>query len=205
MAFWNYREELSMADKLTRSYYELLRDELDYFLIQYALIDSYRKICQSERTVPFVEKREMKPRARIPDREYECQNAFLVMFVENTIPTEHKKYIRFFDDNRTQKQNLLRSKSLQLADNFDRNWKYLESIHFSNFLKSLLPVDYALLIQTRPGHRQQESVRLVPFSCARRLAHRSRCRRSGPPSAVYIQRYLREGRQGRRANPEEVF
>lgn len=163
MASWNYREELSMTDKLTRSYYELLRDELDYLLIQYALIDSYEKFVSQREPYPFVEKREMKPRARIPDREYECQNAFLVLFVENSIPAEHKKYIRFFDDNRTQKQNLLRSKSLQLADNFDRNWKYLESIHFSSFLKSLLPVDYALLIQRDPATANKNRYALSHF------------------------------------------
>lgn len=163
MAFWNYREELSMADKLTRSYYELLRDELDYFLIQHALIDSYQKFTNQKEAYPFVEKREMKPRARIPDREYESQNAFLVLFVENSIPTEHKKYIRFFNDNKTQKQNLLRSKSLQLADNFDRNWKYLESIHFSNLLKSLLPVDYALLIQKDPATANKNRYALSHF------------------------------------------
>ena len=163
MAFWNYREELSMADKLTRSYYELLRDELDYSLIQYALIDSYHKFISQKEPYPFVEKREMKPRARIPDREYECQNAFLVLFVENNIPAEHKKYIRFFNDNKTQKQNLLRSKSLKLAHNFDRNWKYLESIHFSNFLKSLLPVDYALLIQRDPATANKNRYALSHF------------------------------------------
>ena len=119
-----------MADKLTRSYYELLRDELDYFLIQHALIDSYHKFVSQKEPYPFVEKREMKPRARVPDREYECQNAFLVLFVENSIPAEHKKYIRFFNDNKTQKQNLLRSKSLKLANNFDRNWKYLSRYTF---------------------------------------------------------------------------
>ncbi len=150
MAFWNYREELSMADKLRRSYYELLRDDLDYQLIQHALVDSYKQFVSQKMPYPFVEKREMKPRARIPDREYECQNAFLVIFMEDTIPAEHKKYIRFFDDFKTQKQNLLRSKSLELAENFDRNWKFLESIHFANFLKALLPMDYALLIQRDP-------------------------------------------------------
>lgn len=163
MAFWNYREELSMADKLRRSYYELLRDELDYFLIQHALLDSHDRFAQQKEPYPFVEKREMKPRARIPDQEYECQNAFLVLFVEDSIPAEHKKYIRFFDDNKSTKQNLLRSNSLKLADNFDRNWKYLESVHFSNFLKSVLPVDYALLIQRDPATSNKNRYALSHF------------------------------------------
>ena len=147
MAFWNYREELSQADRIRRSYYELLRDELDHFLLQYALIDSYHNFTSQQIEFPFVEKRELKPRARIPDLEYETQNAFLVIFVEDVVPNEHKKYIRFFDVNKTTKTNLMKFKTLSLAQKFDRNWKYLESIHFRNFIKVLLPVDYALLIQ----------------------------------------------------------
>jgi hypothetical protein len=151
LAFWNYREELSQADRIRRSYYELLRDELDHFLLQYALIDSYQNFVVRQIPFPFVEKRELKPRARIPDQEYESLNAFLVIFMEDIIPSEHKKYIRFFNVNKTTKSNLLKLKTLSLSQKFDRTWKYLESIHFYNFIKSLLPVDYALLIQRDPA------------------------------------------------------
>jgi len=151
LAFWNYREELSQADRIRRSYYEILRDELDHFLLQYALIDSYQNFVVRQIPFPFVEKRELKPRARIPDQEYESLNAFLVIFVEDIVPSEHKKYIRFFDVNKATKGNLLKLKTLSLSQKFDRTWKYLESIHFYNFIKSLLPVDYALLIQRDPA------------------------------------------------------
>ena len=46
---------------------------------------------------------------------------------------------------------MLRFKTLSLSHKFDRNWKYLETVHFRNFLKILLPVDYALLIQRDPA------------------------------------------------------
>ena len=151
MAFWKYREELSQQDRLRRSYYELLRDDLDQLLLQYALIESYQNFLDRQIRFPFVEKRELKPRARIPDQEYESQNTFLIIFVEDIVTGEHKKYIRFFDDNKTTKANLLRFKTLSLSHKFDRNWKYLETVHFRNFLKTLLPVDYALLIQRDPS------------------------------------------------------
>ncbi len=163
MAFWSVREELSQADRLRRSYYELLRDELDQFMLQYALIDSYANFCCRDSKYPFVEKRELKPRARIPDVEYECQNAFIVMFVEDTIPDAYKKYIRFFDVNKTTKTNLLQSKTLPLERTFDRTQKYLESVHFLNFLKILLPVDYALLIQRDPASRARSRYALSHF------------------------------------------
>ena len=101
LAFWKYREELSQTDRIRRSYYELLRDELDQFLLQYALIDSYQNFASQQLPFPFVEKRELKPRARIPDMEYESQNAFLVVFDEDYVSDQHKQYIRIFDDNKT--------------------------------------------------------------------------------------------------------
>ncbi|QTA84368.1 hypothetical protein [Desulfonema magnum] len=162
-SYWNIREVLSQKDRLKRSYYELLRDELDEFMIQYGLIDSYNNFCNKEISYPFVEKRELKPRALLPDVEYECQNAFLVIFIEDTIPDTHKKYIRFFDVNKTTKTNLLRSKTLPLSDEFERYQKYLESAHFFNFLKTLLPVDYALLIQRDPATQTRDRYCLSHF------------------------------------------
>jgi hypothetical protein len=163
VAHWKYREELSHVEKLRRSYYELLRDELDQFLLQHALIDSYENFSAHHISFPFVEKREMKPRGRIPDREYETQNAFLVIFVEDAVLPEHKKYIRYFDVNKTTKQNLLRFKTISLSEKFDRNWKYLESIYFRSFLKIMLPVDYALLIQGDSSSRTKNRYGLTHF------------------------------------------
>lgn len=163
MAFWNFREELSQANRLRRSYYEMLRDDLDQFMIQYALCDSYARFNEKKQSYPYVEKRELKPRARIPIMEYECQRAFLVLFVEDTIPEKSKKYIRFLDVNRTTKTNLLHSGSLPLADNFDRTQKLFESAHFYNFLEELLPIDYALLIQRDPTSRKKDRYSLTHY------------------------------------------
>lgn len=163
LAFWTVREALSQANRLRRSYYELLRDELDQFMVSYALIDSYKNFLNKSIPYPFVEKRELKPRARIPDVEYEYQNAFIVIFLEDTIPAVHKKYIRFFDVNKTTKTNLLHSKTLLLSDDFDRNQKYLDSVHFYNFIRTLLPVDYGLLIQRTPGIKKRDRYSLSHF------------------------------------------
>jgi len=163
VTFWRFREELGLEDRLRRSYYELLRDELDQHMIQCGLMDSYANFRASKKPYPYVEKRELKPRARIPDMEYECQNVFLVIFLEDTIASEHKKYIRFFDQNKTIKSNLLRSETLPLAEPYDRSQKYLDSVHFNDFLKGLLPVDYALLIQRDPSAQAQNRYGLTHF------------------------------------------
>jgi hypothetical protein len=163
MAFWRDRNELSLVNRLRRSYYELLRDELDQYLLKYALIDSYANFTTHKEAYPFVEKRELKPRARIPDLEYDCQNAFLVIFVEDSLPSSNKKFIRFYDLNRTTKRNLLRSKSLRLSRSFDRSIKFADAVHFDEFLYSLLPVDYALLIQRQPASHGKERYSLSHF------------------------------------------
>ena len=163
MAFWSVREELSLANRLRRSYYEMLRDELDQFVLKYALIDSYDRFKAQQIPYPFVEKRELKPRARIPINEYESQNAFLVIFIEDSVPAIHKKYIRFFDVNRTTKSNLVQAGHLPMADKFDRTQKYMESAHFFDFLKDLLPVDYALLIQRDSSSAARNRYSLTHF------------------------------------------
>ncbi len=163
MPFWNVREELSQKERLRRSYYELLRDDLDQFMAQYALIDSYNNFSKNKIVYPFVEKRELKPRARIPDLEYEHHNSFLVIFSEETIPSAHKKYIRFFDANKTTKINLLQSETLPLSDKFGRDQKFMESVHFNNFIKILLPIDYALLIQRDPASKAKNRYTLSHF------------------------------------------
>jgi hypothetical protein len=163
LAFWCVREELSQKNRLRRSYYELLRDELDQQMLQYALIDSYNQFILKNIPYPFVEKRELKPRARIPAVEYECQNAFLVIFLEDSIPAIHKKYIRFFQTNKTIKANLLRYETLPLSGKFDRSQKYLESPHFNDLMEILLPVDYALLIQRDAASKKKDRFSLSHF------------------------------------------
>lgn len=151
MTHWHFREELSRHDKIRRLVYETLRDELDQYLIEYGLVESYHQFVSKDLAYPFVERRELKPRARIPDVEYECHNRFLVIFVEDLIPSAYKKYIRFFDDNKVTKENLMRSRTIRFSKKFFRNIKIFETSYFSDFLKGLLPADYALLIQRDPA------------------------------------------------------
>jgi len=160
---WGFREQLSQAEKLRRSYYELLRDDLDQFILKHALIESYQNFKDQGIAYPFVEQRELKPKARIPNIEYEAQNSFLVMFVEDTVPRVHKKYIRYFDDNRITKKNLLKAGSLPLNGTYDRSQKYFESVYFNDLIEHLLPVDYALLIQRDSASKKKDRYMLSHF------------------------------------------
>ncbi len=163
MNHWGFREILSRQDRLRRSIYEIIRDELEGYLIGFGLMESYKNFVNQGTPYPFVEKRELKPRARIPDVEYELHNRFLVIFVEDRIPNAYKKYIRFFDDNKVTKENLMRSETVQFSKKYFRNIKYFESTHFSDFLKAILPVDYALLIRREPTIKARNRYSLSHF------------------------------------------
>lgn len=141
------RDALSRAEKLNRSYYYVLRDELDQFVLKYALIDSYHNFLQKNEPYPFVKTKELKPRARIPSLEFEAQNSFLILFLENSLDASHKKYIRYFDLNKTTKTNLLKHKEFPTVKEFQRNIKNFDCPGFFGFVESLMPIDYALLIQ----------------------------------------------------------
>lgn len=145
-----HRDCLSREERLKRSFYEVLRDELDQFVLGYSLVGSYNNFLRLRTPYPFVELRELKPRARIPSVEFDAQNSFLIIFCEDSIDKKHKKYIRYFDVNKTTKSNLLKHKYFPNIENFDRNLKFFDTTDFFSLLRSLLPIDYALLIQKVP-------------------------------------------------------
>ncbi|MCK5164325.1 MAG: hypothetical protein KAQ72_11430, partial [Desulfobacula sp.] len=147
MIFCKHRDCLGREERLRRSYYEVLRDELDQFVLGYSLVGSYNNFLRLRAPYPFVELRELKPRARIPSVEFDAQNSFLIIFSEDFIHKKHKKYIRYFDANKTTKNNLLKHKYFPNVENFNRNLKFFETSDFFSLLRSLLPIDYALLIQ----------------------------------------------------------
>ncbi|MBU0465400.1 MAG: hypothetical protein KKE12_17670 [Proteobacteria bacterium] len=147
MIFCKHRDCLSREERLRRSYYEVLRDELDQFVLRYSLVESYNNFLRLRMPYPFVELRELKPRARIPSVEFGAQNSFLIIFSEDFIDKKHKKYIRYFDVNKTTKDNLLKHKYFPDVENFNRDLKFFETGEFFSLLGSLLPIDYALLIQ----------------------------------------------------------
>ncbi|MEW5734847.1 MAG: hypothetical protein AB1921_08325 [Thermodesulfobacteriota bacterium] len=152
-----------MQNKLRRSVYEVLRDDLDQYLIYQCLVSSYRKFLSQGRPYPFVEKKELRPRSRIPQEEHDLQRTFLLVFVEDSIPPIHKKYLRFFDENRATKVNLLNYKAIPLSLSVARNLRHLGSARFYDFLEVLLPVDYALLIQRDPASQARNRYSLTHF------------------------------------------
>jgi len=165
VTYWSFREQLSRQDRVRRSIYETLRDELDEYLIECGLVESYQNFVNKRLPYPFVEKRELKPRAHIPDVEYECHNQFLVIFVEDLIPSAYKKYIRFFDDNKVTKENLMGSETVRFSKKYFRNIKLFESPHFSDFLKGLSLSPMPFLFNEIPPSRPEIDTAFPTFTC----------------------------------------
>ena len=163
MPTWPYRYQLSLQDRLRRSVYEVLRDQMDVYLMQNALVDSYWKFCEAGEPYPFVHKRELKPRARVVEKEYVNHNHFLVMFCEGTIPARYKKYIRFFDSNKVTKEGILEFPQVRLHKKYTKNLRYFENPGFENFVLDVLPVDYALLIQRDPSLKSRTRYAMTHF------------------------------------------
>ena len=59
------RNEIGWNERFRRCVYFFLRDELDGLLISEGLIKLYKSFKDSGREYPFVEMRELKPRARV--------------------------------------------------------------------------------------------------------------------------------------------
>jgi len=148
MARWPHRHNFSLKDRLKRSLYEVLRDQLDMMLIENALVDSYKNFKNANMEYPFVLKRDLKPRAKVTEQEYMLQNNFLVLFCEGTIPEKYRKYIRFFDSNKVTKESIGGVSCVRLHQDYSKNLRYFDNSDFNKFVFDLTPLDYALLIQS---------------------------------------------------------
>lgn len=160
-----HKNELSLEDRRVRSLYMALRDELDGYLIDYALLDSHRNFLAKGEAYPFVTMRDLKPRAKVAELENKLMNAFIVIFSERALESGMKKNIRFLAHNKVTKENLgeLKLTGLNLADRFQTKMKYFESAGFFTFLRELMPVDYALLIQRDSSAKSKNRFMLSHF------------------------------------------
>jgi hypothetical protein len=149
------RNEIGWNERFRRCLYFFIRDELDRILIHEALVESYKSFKEAGREYPFVERRELKPRAKIIAPEYPEQRRFIVILNEENLPPESKNNIRFFDSNKVTKENLSNLATFDLKDVFHHRMRYFEDKDFRTLLRSLLDSDLAVLIQRDPLVRAQ--------------------------------------------------
>jgi hypothetical protein len=157
------RNEISWDEKFRRCLYFFLRDELDSILVTEALIESYFAFKAAGKAYPFVEMRELKPRAKLFAPEYPEQRHFIVIFSEDLLPSDSKIHIRFFDSNRTIKENLNLLGPFDLRSVFHQRMRFFEDVDFPTLLRGLLKHDFALLIQRDPSVKSRYRFALSHF------------------------------------------
>jgi hypothetical protein len=160
---WKYRERLTYYEKLRRSLYEILRDELERRLMKISLVDSFYNYQKHGIEYSFLDKSELKPTSKKTEKESEYFNTFLVIFHEGIVSSELKNHIRFFPENRVVKKNLEYLANFSLYKRFNQNLRYFESPVFLDFIHELLNVDYALLIQQDPTLKKRNRYALTHF------------------------------------------
>ncbi|MCX5872327.1 MAG: hypothetical protein NTY51_03700 [Deltaproteobacteria bacterium] len=157
------RNEIGWNERFRRCVYFFLRDELDGLLISEGLIKSYKAFKDSGEEYPFVEMRELKPRARIVGQECAKHSHFILIFNEGTIPSNAKIHIRFFDSNKVTKENLFNLAIYDLKELFNQKMRFFEDTAFPLLLKDLLKSDYAVMIQQDPTIKTRYRYGLTHF------------------------------------------
>ena len=86
------QDEMSWTNRMRRSLYTMLRDELDRILIHLALIDSYHRFQEQNQPYPFVENRDLRPKVRSFEKE-STQGASFVHALAKDLCHPQKKNI----------------------------------------------------------------------------------------------------------------
>jgi len=160
---WLYRERLNYYEKLRRSLYEIARDSLEIQLMKVALIDSFHNHIENNIEYSFLDKSELRPKSKKMERESELFNTFIVIFCEGAINPSLKNYIRFFPENKAIKKNLEYLANFTLFKKYHPNLRYFDEPPFLGFVRELLNIDYALLIQQDPTIKKKNRYALTHF------------------------------------------
>ena len=160
---WLYRERLNYYEKMRRSLYGILRDALENQLMKVSLIDSFYAHIKNNVEYKFLDKRELRPKSRKTDKESDYFNTFIVIFCEGVIDPSLKNYIRFFPENKVIKKNIEYLADFPLLKKYHQNLRYFDQSHFMDFIKDLLNIDYALLIQQDPTIKKKNRYSLTHF------------------------------------------
>ena len=125
----------------------LARQRIEDCLIQYTLLDSYRKFCDAGLGYPFIEAERVFPEKDNRSAEMHPQHAALVFLLDCPLPRSLNKYFRLRASNRVTWRNLLRLLPDEDHDNFKAAHCRVDSKQFPGLFRKLLLADYALLIE----------------------------------------------------------
>jgi len=144
----NSRFELSHNEKVRRSIYVFLRDELERKLQTVAFHEPYKTCRERGVTFPYVDPAELRPRnKREFGKEFSEVRPFFLVFCEDHLTEAFQKYVRFNDSNKVRKENISLVPDIRLHRSFNETARFFEKDAFFELLDPLLDVDYCVLLQ----------------------------------------------------------
>ncbi|MBN2297418.1 MAG: hypothetical protein JXM72_02430 [Deltaproteobacteria bacterium] len=157
------RFELGHTEKIRRSIYVFLRDELERRMKSIALEEQYR-LCQEKKIpYPYVDSSELRPKKKEFSMESTEARPFFIIFCEDTIDEMHQKYIRFSDSNRVRKDTIALVPNIRLHRSFYSAVRFFERDSFFELLDQLIDIDYCLLIQRDNRYKKRNRYSLTHF------------------------------------------
>ncbi|HHO76685.1 MAG TPA: hypothetical protein ENN05_09695 [Deltaproteobacteria bacterium] len=157
------RFELGHTEKIRRSIYVFLRDELERRLKSIALEEPYRACQEKNIPYPYVDSSELRPKKKEFSKESDEARPFFILFCEDTIDDIHQKYIRFSDSNRVRKDTIALVPDIRLHRSFYSAVRFFERDSFFEFLDQLIDIDYCLLIQRDNRYKKRNRYSLTHF------------------------------------------
>ena len=157
------RFELGHTEKIRRSIYVFLRDELERRLKSIALEEPYLKCKEKKIPYPYVDSSEMRPKKKEFSKESTQARPFFIIFCEDTIDEIHQKYIRFSNSNRVRKDTISLVPDIGLHRSFYSAVRFFERDSFFELLDQLVDVDYCLLIQRDNRYKKRNRYSLTHF------------------------------------------
>lgn len=159
----NSRFELGHTEKIRRSIYVFLRDELERKLKTIALEEPYQR-CQARKVpYPYVDSSELRPKKKEFSKESSETCPFFLVFYEDTLEEIHQKYIRFSDSNRVRKDTISLVPDIKFHRPFSSTIRFFERDSFFELLEKLIDVDYCLLIQRDNRYKKRNRFSLTHF------------------------------------------
>ena len=131
--------------------YFFTRERIARNLLNYTLIDSYKKFNAKRTPYPFVAASSLRPGTMSNSKEFVLQNSALVILLNSAMPTKLRKHFRFREGNRLCKENIHEvAPDLPGLDTYKWPMRFSNHVGFDTLMQLLLPLDFALLVQSKP-------------------------------------------------------
>lgn len=128
--------------------YWAARDKILKLLLNYTLIESFKKFVKRQMPYPYVSPSMVRPRAATASREYTLHNTCLITLLDSPLPGNLRKHFRCREGNRVTRENIVDvAPDIPFLESYCDSHRDSSHPAFVNLLRMLLPLDYSLLIQ----------------------------------------------------------